>query len=762
MSELGVQLVWAALQVTLLALLVIVFAGFGARGRPAGRAAITAVGFAAAIGLTLVALCPLPAWWTWAQPIEQVTVNPLVSAVEEKHGSGENGKTTAETDVDVPSGSSFLLPVSAFARAWRSVAHSGAPAERHPWSWSTVVAIVFGMGSAWCLARLALGWWSVRRLCQRSRPVDDPGVQQRLAALREAMGCRHPVALRESAELSTAATTGWLRPRLLLPADWRDWSPEELSAVLAHELAHICRADYAAWLTARLCAALHFYHPLVHYLVRRLHLHQELAADALGANFAGGRSIYLRALAALALRRDDRPLTGPARAFLPARGTLMRRIAMLREGTRIECKPPSRRGRLLLLSCLCLAGLGLSALRGPAQAPAERGEFGVPTVGPVPIALDFGFPIVKGRDNKGEKAGGYQVAAGAGQRITVKQNRPPFIFARHLPDSTGIIAFRPAETFSSPEMKKLAALWEKELDQALKEYGLAEAIPSLSQIEQVTGVMHLSNNPQAPKGSRHSLAVSLPLVRATKDYDWNTLIDKFKHSEKLLKLICEKAEEVRYEGKVYYRLINAPILAAQTMGRTGGPDMCVGLLDKHTLVLDDEENIKKLFREGPAPLPEWIAQAGWQSVANGLLAIAVDNRKKTVTQAIDEDDKPLDSLKPFFDKTTSAVFGIDATPDATKLTGMSTFTDEKVAEEAAKAVQGLLAAASLALDLELKGANTPEPELIWYQEFLHHAKIERLVGASGKQTVLHVHSQANLDMKKLVDFINASEQDKKK
>jgi beta-lactamase regulating signal transducer with metallopeptidase domain len=737
MSELGVQLLWAALQVTLLALLVIVFAGFGARGRPAGRAAVTALGFAAAIGLTLAALCPLPGWWTWAKPLERVTVNPHLPAVEEKHGNDEDGKTTAETAVDVPSGSSFLLPFSAIERAWRSVAHGSAPAERQSWSWSTVVAIVFGMGSAWCLVRLALGWWSVRRLCQRSRLVDDPEAQQKLAALREAMGCRHPVALRESAELTTAATTGWLRPRLLLPPDWRDWSPEELTAVLAHELAHICRADYAAWLTARLCAALHFYHPLVHYLVRRLHLHQELAADALGANFAGGRSIYVRALAALALRHDDRPLTGPARAFLPARGTLMRRIAMLREGTRIESKPPSRRGRLLLLGCLCLAGLGLSALRGPAQAPAVAKQ-------------------------EGGAQKDYSVGAGVGLRVTVKQNRPPFIFTRHLPDSAGIIAFRPAETFSSPEMKKLAALWEKELYQALKEYGLAEAIPSLSQIEQVTGVMHVSNNPQAPKGSRHSLAVSLPLVRATKDYDWNTLIDKFRHSEKLLKLICEKAEEVRYEGKTYYRLVNAPMLAAQTMGRTGGPDMCVGLLDKHTLVLDDEENIKKLFRQGPAPLPEWIAQAGWQSVANGLLAVAVDNRKKTLTQAIDEDDKPLDSLKPLFEKMTSMVFGIDATPDATTLTGMSTFADEKVAEEAARAVQGLLAAASLALDLELKGAQAPEPELTWYQEFLHHAKIERVAGVSGKQTVLHLHSQANLDMKKLVDFINAGEQEKKK
>jgi beta-lactamase regulating signal transducer with metallopeptidase domain len=745
MNELGINLLWVALQVTLLTTLVLAFTRFSARGRPGAGAAITAVGLAAAVGLTIVALCPLPAWWTWVRPLQEpITTATTLATAEEGDSKDEGGKTSAQTGTADQSGATFLLPLSLFERAWRSVAHAGGPARERTWSWPTLVAVLFAVGSAWCLARLALGWWSIRRLCQRCRPIDDSEVQRRLMTLCEEMGCLRPVDLRESAELSTAATTGWRRPHVLLPADWRDWSAEELKAVLAHELAHICRADYAAWLTARLCAALHFYHPLVHYLVGRLHLHQELAADALGANFAGGRGNYLRALAALALRQDDRPLTGPARAFLPGRGTLMRRIAMLREGTRIEGKPPSRRGRMLLLGCLCAASVGLSALRGPAQSPAIR-------------------YVVGAQRDTAANADDYRVTAGAGTRLTVKQNRPPFIFARQIPDAAGILGFRPAEAFSSPDMKKLAALWEKELRQVLKEYDLADAIPPLDKIEQITGVIQLTNNPEAPKGNRHSLAISLPLIRATKDYDWNTLIDKFKKSDKLLKLICEKAEEVRYEGKTYYRLVNAPILASRTMDpTTWSPNACVGLIDKHTLVIDEEENVKRVLREGPAPLPEWVTQAGWQSVANGLLAVAINNRKQTMTTALDEEDKPLDSLKPFLEKMTSVVFGIDATPEVTSLSAFSTFADDKVAQEAAKAVQGVLAAGSLALDVQLKAEHNPEPMAIWSQDFLHNAKIERLAAGPGKQTILHVHSQANLDMKKLLDFINAKEADKKK
>src|SRR5262249_47446930 len=103
-----------------------------------------------------------------------------------------------------------------------------------------------------------------------------------------ALACRRRIEVRQTDDLTTAATVGWWRPLLLLPADWQGWSAAELRAVLAHEIAHILRADYATWLLARLSVALHFYHPLVRWLAGRLQLQQELAADALGALGAGG------------------------------------------------------------------------------------------------------------------------------------------------------------------------------------------------------------------------------------------------------------------------------------------------------------------------------------------------------------------------------------------------------------------------------------------------------------------------------------------
>ena len=153
-----------------------------------------------------------------------------------------------------------------------------------------------------------------------------------------------------------------------------EWSQAERRAVLARELAHVCRGDFRASLAAQLSLALHFYHPLAHWLVARLRLEQELAADAWGATLSGGKTTYLATLAQMALRRDSRGLTWPARAFLPARGTFVRRIEMLRSTTRIPHASLPTAMRLLTVGVLATLGLLVAGLRGPAGWPAAQAQ----------------------------------------------------------------------------------------------------------------------------------------------------------------------------------------------------------------------------------------------------------------------------------------------------------------------------------------------------------------------------------------------------
>ena len=224
------------------------------------------------------------------------------------------------------------------------------------------------------MVRLASGLWAIRRLRSRSEPLADPALIDTVALLRAEMSCFHPVELRSSTELATPATIGWNRTLILLPQDWQTWNDEERRAVLAHELAHVCRGDFVTGLLAQLSVALQFYHPLAHWLSARLRLEQELAADAWSARLTGGSLPYLTTLAQMALRRDDRVLSWPARAFLPSRGTFVRRIEMLRDSKRVRHVGLSARVRFLTVSVLAALGVLIAGLRGPMAAPPVQAQ----------------------------------------------------------------------------------------------------------------------------------------------------------------------------------------------------------------------------------------------------------------------------------------------------------------------------------------------------------------------------------------------------
>ena len=186
--------------------------------------------------------------------------------------------------------------------------------------WGSLVAAAGLAGAGLGLVRLFLGLWAVQLCRRRGTIVTDPDLKELLEEIQVGIGCRREVEIRQVPDLVAPATAGWRHPVVLLPADWPSWDESTRRAVLAHELAHIQRRDYATGFVARLAVSLHFYHPLVYWMAGRLQLQQELAADAVGARFARGRGPYLLALSRLALRQEGRSPCWPARAFLPRGG----------------------------------------------------------------------------------------------------------------------------------------------------------------------------------------------------------------------------------------------------------------------------------------------------------------------------------------------------------------------------------------------------------------------------------------------------------
>jgi len=245
------------------------------------------------------------------------------------------------------------------------------PATPH-WTWLQVFGVIFAVGVVVGLVRLIGGLWAVRLFVRNSRPLKAPELLEQIDLLRAELACTPPVDIRECPHLATAATVGWRRPVILLSDTWRTWSGAQLKSVLAHEIAHITRGDFLAGVAAQLGVVLHFYHPLVHWLVNRLRLEQELAADALAAQVVGGSRAYLIAIGELALRQTREPLGWPAQTFLPTRRTFLRRIEMLRDLKLLSGQAPLalRWGTLAAIAAVTLVAIGLRPPGGKTVGPS--------------------------------------------------------------------------------------------------------------------------------------------------------------------------------------------------------------------------------------------------------------------------------------------------------------------------------------------------------------------------------------------------------
>ncbi|MBP8274766.1 MAG: M56 family metallopeptidase [Acidobacteria bacterium] len=113
----------------------------------------------------------------------------------------------------------------------------------------------------------------------------------------------------ESASAVAPITVGVLRPWIVLPLEWREWSADKLAAVIAHERAHIQRHDPLLRTVAFINRSIFWFHPLAWWLERKLAATAEHACDDAAVRAIGGGQQYAEVLldmAALVERRGGR------------------------------------------------------------------------------------------------------------------------------------------------------------------------------------------------------------------------------------------------------------------------------------------------------------------------------------------------------------------------------------------------------------------------------------------------------------------------
>ncbi len=345
-------LAWKSAAVAGLTLILLRFA----RSRSSGeRSLIAHAGIVALLALPaamllLPAWAPLPESWTAAAEPAPIAAAPTAAAA-----------------------TSQALPVAAPAASSAADTASFALPEvgdLAPFLYAIPLALLCGM------MLLAV----VRLFAMRGRAevLTQGSWLSALAEAQRRMGFKHGTALLVSGELRSPISWGVLRPTIVLSPVTVD-AVDEAEAIIAHELAHVARLDWAKLLGARAVCALFWFNPLVWMLARESHQLREEAADdaVLMADIDGPDYASLLVGAA---RHDNQGALLAAHGVAPGKGSLKRRITRVLDGS-LKRGPASV--SWMLMSLVLLAGVTAPLAAFSATADQKKAA----KDSPVPFAV---------------------------------------------------------------------------------------------------------------------------------------------------------------------------------------------------------------------------------------------------------------------------------------------------------------------------------------------------------------------------------------
>ena len=240
-----------------------------------------------------------------------------------------------------------------------------------------------------------------RRIARHAAPCDEEELHLHLRWAAKRMKINTVPALLTMEGLPTVALCGWLRPRILVPQNFKDrFNDEEIRGVFLHELAHVKRHDVLwSWLSLTACA-LHWFNPLAWLVARRFRADRELECDRLALKTLdpGQRRHFGEALL--------KTLEGQQWSVSPALVSFAQRQPEIRTRILMIARPLSplwiRCLSLLAAPGLILLTLNNASADGEKEPGKAREGEGVKKTGP---RDGEGQPRTGARDGEGAKKG---------------------------------------------------------------------------------------------------------------------------------------------------------------------------------------------------------------------------------------------------------------------------------------------------------------------------------------------------------------------
>jgi len=216
--------------------------------------------------------------------------------------------------------------------------------------WANALKLVWISGFIAGLVKLALGSIGLQSWLKRSVLLER---------------LEHGIELRQLETLHGPVAAGVFRKVVYLPSEWSQWDEETRATVLSHELAHHHRRDPLVRWIGSLVLALHWFNPLVHWMIRRLALQCEQACDRQVVSNGVESVRYAELLCRFASDRS-----------MPVGALAMAEQSSLELRVRHLMQPKRAKGfiTLTVLALITVGGASLLAIAGNKIAPQQAAD----------------------------------------------------------------------------------------------------------------------------------------------------------------------------------------------------------------------------------------------------------------------------------------------------------------------------------------------------------------------------------------------------
>jgi beta-lactamase regulating signal transducer with metallopeptidase domain len=240
--------------------------------------------------------------------------------------------------------------------------------------WAPWLVVVWASGVVLLSTWNFTAWLFVLRLKSAATFPATRQIEEAAVRLARQLGLTRTVRLLQSVLVESPLVIGAWKPVILLPAALvLEITPDQLEALLAHELAHVFRQDYLVNLLQTVLETLLFYHPGAWWISAQVRREREHCCDDLALGLTSNPTIYVQALAAVAGART--------RLMAPAAngGQLIPRLHRILGITRSESGHPAHWLAAVVMLSLCgMAGAFWTMPTETAAAGAESTKSEVP------------------------------------------------------------------------------------------------------------------------------------------------------------------------------------------------------------------------------------------------------------------------------------------------------------------------------------------------------------------------------------------------